>query len=86
MELGTLLFLLLVLACPLMMLFMHRGGHGSHASHGASHTHGADEPAGSLEELRHRRDGLDAEIAELERAGTDVETDAETDAKTPAAA
>jgi Protein of unknown function (DUF2933) len=34
---------LLVLACPLMMLFMHRGGHGEHYSHGAAHTESHDD-------------------------------------------
>ena len=34
---------LLVLACPLMMLFTHRGGHGDHHSHGASHTESRDD-------------------------------------------
>jgi hypothetical protein len=31
---GRLVTVLLVLACPLLMVFMHRGGHGHHASHG----------------------------------------------------
>lgn len=79
MNAGTLLILLLLLACPVGMLFMHRG-HGGHASHGEGHAHGADEPTGSLEELRERRGALDAEIAQLERAET------ATDEKTPAAA
>ena len=34
---------LLVLACPLMMLFMHRGGHGQHQAHGAAHTESRDD-------------------------------------------
>jgi hypothetical protein len=34
---------LLVLACPLMMLFMHRGGHGQHRSHGAAHAGSRDD-------------------------------------------
>ena len=77
MELGTLLILLLVLACPLMMLFMHRGGHGGHTSHGPDHGHmdgGADEMSGtsSLDELRRRRDELDAKIDELEQAETET--------------
>ena len=81
MELGTLLILLLVLACPLMMVFMHRGGHGGHASHGESHghTHGvADEVSdtGSLDELRSRRVELDAEIAQLEQSETETKTQA----------
>ena len=82
MELGTVLFLLLVLACPLMMVWMMRGGHGGHghASHGTGYMHGAggEVPSGSsLDELRKRRGELDAEIAQLEEA--------ETEAKTPAA-
>jgi hypothetical protein len=52
------LLLLLILACPLMMFFMMRGGHGGHA-HGSN---GAQEPS-SLGELRRRRDELDQEIA-----------------------
>jgi len=81
MELGTLLFLLLILACPLMMVFMHRGGHGGHASHGESHghTHGvADEVSdtGSLDELRSRRAELDTEIAQLEQSETETKTPA----------
>jgi hypothetical protein len=84
MEFGTLLVPLLVLACPLMMVWMMRGGHGghSHASHGPGHGHthagGGDVPGGgSLDELRHKRAELDAEIAQLEEA--EIET------KTPAA-
>ncbi len=77
MQPGTVLILLLLLACPLMMLFMHRGGHGGHASHGEgdSHVHGAaDETSGtgSLDELRRRRDELDAKIDELEQADTET--------------
>jgi hypothetical protein len=58
---STLFLLLLLLACPLMMVFMMRGGHG----HGG-HSHGGHDHAGeraSLEELRRRRDELDREIA-----------------------
>jgi len=68
---GQILLLLLLLACPLVMVWMMRGhgahGHGSHASGHAGHGcgHGGpsapdDEP--SLEELRRRRTELDAEI------------------------
>lgn len=76
MEPGTLLILVLLLACPLMMLFMHRGGHGDHASHGSNHghTHGAaGDRSDSLDELRRRRTELDAAIAKLERAETETE-------------
>jgi len=83
MELGTLLILLLLLACPLMMVWMMRGhgGHGGHASHGAGHGHihgAADEMSGtgSLDELRRRRDELDAEIAQLEQEETETKTPA----------
>jgi hypothetical protein len=34
---------LLVLVCPLMMLLMHRGGHGHLHSHGGSHTESRDD-------------------------------------------
>ena len=74
MEPGTLLILLLVLACPLMMVFMHRGGHGHHldaANERQAHQSDASvthEVLASLEELRRRRDELDAEIALREQA------------------
>ena len=59
MSASTLLLLLVLLACPLMMVFMMRGGHG-HGGHGqGGHT---SEPA-SLDDLRRRRDELDREIA-----------------------
>lgn len=79
MELGTLLILLLVLACPLMM--RGHGGHGSHASHGAGHGHvhgDADEMSGtgSLDELRFKRNELDAEIAQLEQTESETTTSA----------
>jgi len=85
MSTGTLFFLLLVLACPLSMLLMHRGGghaHGSagaagdeeHAGHGCGHgghgDRGAHRPGpheDSIDELRRRREELDAEIEERER-------------------
>ena len=73
MDLGTLLILLLLLACPVGMLFMHRGGHASHGE-GHGHTHGAEEPTGSLDELHHRRDELDAEIARLEEVVAQTKT------------
>lgn len=39
--LSNLPFALLFLLCPLMMLFMHRGGHGGEHDH---HTVGPDQP------------------------------------------
>ncbi len=83
MELGTLLILLLLLACPLLMVWMMRGhgGHGGHASHGAGHGHvhgDADEMSGTgaLDELRRRRAELDAEIAQLEHSETETKAPA----------
>jgi len=57
------LFFLLILACPLMMIFMMRGGHG----HGG-HAHGSNsaQKLSSVDELRRRRDELDNEIAARE--------------------
>ena len=57
------LFFLLVLACPLMMVFMMRGGHG-HGGHTRGSS-GAQDPS-SLDELHRRRDELDQEIAARE--------------------
>ena len=62
MNLGTALFLLLILACPLMMIFMMRG-HG----HGGGHEH-RDASAASVDELRRQRDELDREIVAREGA------------------
>lgn len=53
---SSLFFLLLVLACPIAMWLMMRGGH----AHGHGHGHGR--PA-SVDDLRQRRDELDREIA-----------------------
>lgn len=36
MDSGTILFLILVIAGPLAMVWMHRGGHGGHGGHGGS--------------------------------------------------
>jgi hypothetical protein len=56
------LFFLLVLACPVVMWLMMRGGHG-HGGPAHSHSHG---PA-SIDDLHRRRDDLDQEIAARER-------------------
>jgi hypothetical protein len=61
MSASTLFLLLVLLACPLMMVFMMRGGHG-HGGHSHSGHDHAREP-GSLDDLRRRRDELDREIA-----------------------
>ena len=83
MELATLLFLLLILACPLMMVWMMRGhgGHGGHGAHGSGHDHvrgPADEASGtrSLDALRRARADLDDQIERLERSDTETTTPA----------
>lgn len=62
-----LLFLLLVLACPLAMFLMMRGGHGDGHSHTTSGD-GSDLGRLSAEELRRRRGELDRLIEEREQA------------------
>ena len=57
---GQYLFFLVILACPLMMMFMMRGGHG-HGGH-AQGSSDAREPL-SLDELHRRRAELDNQIA-----------------------
>ena len=57
------LFLLLILACPLMMVWMMRGGH-RHGSNADDCDSG--EPGDSMGDLRRRRDELDRLIAERE--------------------
>ena len=57
---STYLLFLLVLACPLLMWVMMRGGHG-HGGH--AHSSGPT----STDDLRQRRDELDQEIAARER-------------------
>lgn len=86
MNAGTVLLLLVLLACPLLMWRMHRGGghgHGStggsagdeHAGHGCGHGghgshagHESGECEESIDELRRKRDELDAEIQSREQA------------------
>lgn len=70
-----LLFLLLVLACPLAMFFMMRGGHG-HGGHGHTASARSDEPWLSAGELRRRRGELDRLIEERERAEARVSGEA----------
>ena len=67
------LFLLLILACPLMMIFMMRGMHGGQGGNAdGGHTHGMAGggmrgqagPNSSLDDLRRQRENLDREIEE----------------------
>ena len=72
------LFLLLILACPLMMVFMMRGMHGGQKGHAdAGHAHGAgggchgqtsSDSSASLDDLRRQRDELDRQIEQRETA------------------
>ena len=69
---SSLLLLLLVLACPLLMWLMMRGGHGhghgGHGSHHAATIDGHHGDAASTDDLRRRRAELDREIVARERA------------------
>jgi len=67
------LLLLLILACPLMMIFMMRGMHGGHGgnaedghAHSGGHDHARNDSSASLEELRRQRKQLDRQIEERE--------------------
>jgi Protein of unknown function (DUF2933) len=70
------LFLLLILACPLMMIFMMRGMHGgqggdadgghTHGMAGGCHGNASSSSGRSLAELRRQRDELDRQIEERE--------------------
>jgi len=69
---GNYLFLLLILACPLMMIWMMRGmrgGQGGDAGRQAQRPpagHGRSDSNAALDELRRRRVQLDREIEERE--------------------
>ena len=76
MSSSALFLLLILLVCPLMMIFMMRGMHGGgQGSAGHGHSHGGDGATSSeedcktpvsLDELRRQRDSLDREIDERE--------------------
>lgn len=70
------LFLLLLVACPLMMVFMMHGMHGGRSGDagdghgGMRHDDVTDSGGGdSLDDLRRRREQLDREIEEREASG-----------------
>lgn len=67
---SSILPFLLILVCPLMMLFMMRGthGHGAHsAEKGTTDAPGIDAASeDQLVELREQRDQLEARVGELE--------------------
>ena len=66
---AGLLPLLLVLACPLMMIFMMKGMHGGHG-HGHGHAEPKSREQMSMDELKQARDELNDEIGQ--RAGEAV--------------
>jgi hypothetical protein len=68
-------FVLFLLACPLMMIFMMRGMHGGHGDtadrdheQSAGHSNGQMHPESSspLDDLRRQRDELERQIEERE--------------------
>jgi hypothetical protein len=91
MTASTIFFVLLVLACPLMMMFMMRGGHGHGGPGGHGHGgqgghaggchggHGQEpEPReASTDDLRRRRPELDREIEHREQWEAEPERELE---------
>jgi len=80
MTVSTVFFLLLVLACPLLMMFMMRGGHGhggGHSGHaGGCHGGHGDESEPretATDDLRRQRAELDRLIEEREQTDSDRE-------------
>ena len=73
------LFIALVLACPLMMIWMMRGGHGhgGHAGHGGGvhggHHDGTDAKDVSTQDLRRQRDELERRIEAREQSESERE-------------
>lgn len=69
MDPGDLIVIALLLGCPLLMVFMHRGGHGAHHSYTRDHSYRARDDlveGPSLAELRQWHEELEAEITRLE--------------------
>ena len=66
---AALIPLLLVLACPLMMIFMMRGMHG-HGGHAHDHEHHSRDRM-TLDELKRERDMLNEQIADRAEQTTD---------------
>jgi hypothetical protein len=84
MTASTIFFVLLVLACPLMMMLMMRGGHGhgGHGGHAVGGGHGGhgQEPTPretSTDDLRRQRAELDREIEHREQWEAEPERELE---------
>ena len=82
MNASSFLLLLLVLACPLMMVWMMRGGHGHGHGHGQSdHSHDLEDTHAPLMRerstrgLHELRDEIDRMIEERERAAREHSED-----------
>jgi hypothetical protein len=60
--LAALLPILLLVACPLMMILMMRGMHGGHGGHSEADPKPRERM--SLDELKHARDELNEEIGD----------------------
>jgi hypothetical protein len=71
------LFIALMLACPLMMMFMMRGGHGHGGGHAGGghrgHDRGLAPREASTDDLCCQRDELDRLIEEREQADSERE-------------
>lgn len=61
--LGALPFLVILAVCPLMMIFMMRGGHGGHGAHGQHTSSQPAETEGTQAKLR----ALEQEVETLRR-------------------
>ena len=72
MSTSTVLFLLLVLACPLAMAWMMRGGHGHGHGHAAGNGDGPQASEASIDELRRQRAELDRLIDEHEQTAREL--------------
>ena len=74
---AALIPLLLVLACPLMMIFMMRGMHG-HSGHAPDHDGYHSRDRMTLDELKRERDMLNEQIADRAEQITDQRREAVT--------
>jgi hypothetical protein len=68
---ATVIPFLLVIACPLMMIFMMRGMHGGHGGHG--HPDQKPREQMTLDELKQERDVLNEQIGRRAEETSDKE-------------